>query len=168
MVVNPYNALVGKTVEVAMLSGKAKKALYAKLFPSSRNSGPCDRGSGDALTALEFSSVTRLLYRERQDREGQGRRDLESERKSERKRKKKAAAGKKPAAAPIRQTSLRSSGLRTQDSGLRSSGSHQPHRHLRQLQMVCRRSRQLPDSGRQDRLGPSDPCFLYTSPSPRD
>src|SRR5680860_333178 len=48
------------------------------LFPSSRNSGPCDRGSGDALTALEFSSVTRLLYRERQDREGQGRRDLES------------------------------------------------------------------------------------------
>src|SRR5660398_221256 len=90
------------------------------LFPSSRNSGPCDRGSGDALTALEFSSVTRLLYRERQDREGQGRRDLESERKSERKRKKKAAAGKKPAAAPIRQTSLRSSeaqgsGLRTQE-----------------------------------------------------
>src|SRR5680860_744080 len=86
------------------------------LFPSSRNSGPCDRGSGDALTALEFSSVTRLLYRERQDREGQGRRDLESERK----RKKKAAAGKKPAAAPIRQTSLRSSeaqgsGLRTQE-----------------------------------------------------
>src|SRR5680860_1120896 len=85
------------------------------LFPSSRNSGPCDRGSGDALTALEFSSVTRLLYRERQDREGQGRRDLESERKSERKRKKKAAAGKKPAAAPIRQTSLRSS--EAQDSG---------------------------------------------------
>src|SRR5680860_815591 len=87
------------------------------LFPSSRNSGPCDRGSGDALTALGFSSVTRLLYRERQHREGQGRRDLESGRKSERKRKKKAAAGKKPAAAPIRQTSLRSSGLRTQDSG---------------------------------------------------
>src|SRR5680860_1469589 len=86
------------------------------LFPSSRNSGPCDRGSGDALTALEFSSVTRLLYRERQDREGQGRRDLESERKSERKRKKKAAAGKKPAAAPIRQTSLRSS--EAQGSGL--------------------------------------------------
>src|SRR5660398_311595 len=93
------------------------------LFPSSRNSGPCDRGSGDALTALEFSSVTRLLYRERQHREGQGRRDLESGRKSERKRKKKAAAGKKPAAAPIRQTSLRSSGLRTQELRISSTSS---------------------------------------------
>src|SRR5680860_942716 len=73
------------------------------------------------------------MYRERREREGQDRRDLESERKSERKRKKKAAAGKKPAAAPIRQTSLRSSEaqgsglrtqeLRTQDSGAQDSGA---------------------------------------------
>src|SRR5660398_192294 len=113
------------------------------LFPSSRNSGPCDRGSGDALTALEFSSVTRLLYRERQDREGQGRRDLESERKSERKggkkpegtpgakkeRKKKKEEGGRGQEARGRPYSsnqspvLRSSGLRAQDSGAQDSGA---------------------------------------------
>src|SRR5680860_588180 len=92
----------------------------------------------------------------------QGSREREKERE---KKKEEGGRGQEARGRPYSSNQspvLRSSGLRAQgsglrSSGLRSSGSHQPHRHLRQLQMVCRRSRQLPDSGRQDRLGPSDP-----------